>query len=303
MIANPHGQHAVLETHDMRELGIWECAMIECITSWGSMHKNTLHEHAGQLELCYLANGRRVYVDAKRTCVMHGGNVWRNAPGVPHSSMGRPSGSARFYCLDLLPPKRGGLWCGLDHAAAKEAWEVLMTLDPATQPLAGTGMQLCFDRIFTLIKGGERPYRAMALRLAFNALIANFVESAILPPKPVEGTEKVRVLIERINASDPREALAVQNLVKEVGVSASYFVNAFQRVVGQTPGQYIMSRRLESAARRIAAGESIKDVSKAYHFDSTQHFTRAFHKYFLETPKRYYLRVKADRDLPEPAFP
>jgi len=88
----------------------------------------------------------------------------------------------------------------------------------------------------------------------------------------------------------------VQDLVKEVGVSASYFVNAFQKVVGQTPGQYILSRRLESSARRIAAGESIKQVASAYNFDSTQHFTRAFHKYFLETPKRYFLRVKAERE-------
>jgi len=112
----------------------------------------------------------------------------------------------------------------------------------------------------------------------------------------------VRTLIERINASAPTEPLAVQELVKEVGVSVSYFVNAFRQVVGQTPGQYILSRRLESAARHIAAGESIKLVAAAYNFDSTQHFTRAFHKYFLETPNRYFLRVQAERAASDQAI-
>ena len=292
---NPHEQHSEIEIYDLRDFGIWECPAVESLVSWGSMHKNTLHKHEGAMELCYLALGRRVYVDRKRTCVMHGGNVWRNAPNVPHSSMGRPSGSASFFRMGLLPPKRGKTWCGLDYAAAKEAWEVLMTLDPATQPIAGPGLQPCYERLFALIRSGERPYFGTALRLAFNALIANYIESAIMPPKPVEGTERVRALIGRINGSDPREALSVQELVKEVGVSASYFVNAFQKVVGQTPGQYIIARRLESAARRIAAGVPIKEVAKAYNFDSTQHFTRSFGKYFLETPKRYFLRVKAER--------
>jgi len=293
---NPHGQHAIVENYDLRTFGIWECTKFELITSWGSMHRNTLHRHEGQLELCYLALGRRVYVDARRTCVMHGGNVWRNAPDEPHSSVGRPSGSARFYCLDLLPPKRGKVWCGLDYESAKAAWRVLITLDPATQPMAGIGLQHCFDRMFEFIRAGSHSNSDMVLKSMLNALVADFVESVVMPAKPVEGTEKIRALIERINASDPREALEVQELVKEVGVSASYFVNAFQKVVGQTPGQYILSRRLESAARRLAEGERIKTVSDAYHFDSTQHFTRAFHKYFLETPKKYYLRVQAERE-------
>jgi len=292
------GQRSVLEAYDLRKFGIWECPTVESLTSWGSMHTNTLHKHDGAMELCYLSLGRRVYMDAKRTCVMHGGNVWRNAPTVLHSSMGRPSGSASFFRMGLVPPKHGKSWCGLDYEAAKEAWDVLMTLDPATQPIAGRGLLPCFERLYMLIRAGERPHFGMAVRLAFNALISSFVESAIMPPKPVEGTEKVRALIERINESSPKEVLEVQKLVKEVGVSASYFVNAFQRVVGQTPGQYILARRLESAARRLAAGESIKQVAMAYHFDSTQHFTRAFHKYFLETPKRYFLRVQAEKDLP-----
>lgn len=289
---NTNGQRSEEVAYDLRGFGIWECPTVECITSWGSTHTNTLHQHDGAMELCFLSLGRRVYVDAGRTCVMHGGNVWRNAPDVPHSSMGRPSGSARFYRMGLLPPKRGKSWCGLDYEAAKEAWEVLMTLDPATQPLAGRGLLPCYERLFDLIRGGGRPQLAIAIRLTFNALIANYVESAIMPPKPVEGTEKVRALIERINASNPREALEVRKLVKEVGVSASYFVNAFRKVVGQTPGQYIMARRLESAARRLAVGETIKQVAESYHFDSTQHFSRSFRKYFLETPKRYYLRVQ-----------
>jgi len=295
MATNPHGKNAKIDAYDLREFGVWECTVVESIESWGSMHKNVLHKHDGQLELCFLAEGRRVYVDERRTCVMHGGNVWRNAPNKLHSSMGRPSGSALFYCIDLLPPRRGKLWCGLDYPLAKEAWETLMTLDPSAQPVAGEGLHMCFMRLFEVLQDRNRPHINMAVRAAFNGLLSNYIVRTIIPPKPIEGTERIRKLIERINTSDPREPLEVQKLAKEVGVTTSYFVCAFQRVMGQTPGQYISARRLESAARRIADGVPIKEVTQAYHYDSTQHFTRTFGKYFLETPRRYYLRVLTER--------
>lgn len=291
---NLHGQDAVIENYDLRKFGIWECPLVEVISSWGSMHTNKLHSHAGSLELCFLAAGRRVYVDARRTCVMNGGNVWRNAPDVPHSSVGRPSGSSRFYCMALAKPVRGKTWCGLGYEQAKVAWGALMTLDPSGQPLAFPWMRQAYDHFFELLRSDKKSLRVgPLLRMAFNALVTCFVRSAVCPSAPVEGTEQIRTMIDTINRSDPHDALQVKALVNEAGITASYFVGAFKKVTGQTPGQYILSRRLESAARHIAAGESVKRVAYDYRFDSSQHFARAFRKYFLETPSQYFQRVKA----------
>lgn len=298
---NLHGQDAVIENYDLRKFGIWECPLVESISSWGSMHTNRLHSHAGNLELCFLAAGRRVYVDARRTCVMNGGNVWRNAPDVPHSSMGRPSGSSRFYCMTLAKPVRGKTWCGLGYEQAREAWDALMTLAPSGQPLAVAWLQSAYGQLFESLRKNVSKGSPL-LRMSFNMIVAGFVRTALRPPVPTEGTEQIRKLIDEINRSDPHEAMQVKGLVNAAGITASYFVCAFKKVTGQTPGQYILARRLESAARHIAAGESVKRVAGDYRFDSAQHFARAFRKYFLETPSQYFLRTQDAKRAKDPAL-
>jgi len=291
-----HGKNAKIKMIDLREYGVKECTTFEMIASWGSMHTSKLHTHAGELELCYLVQGRRAYVDGERTCMMHGGNVWCNVPDVPHSSVGRPSGSSKFFCLHLLPPQDGELWCGLTGDDARRAWDALNSLDPSKMLRATAALPTVFEEVFDLCKKGEaigQENLRLLMRTTFNALISNYLECAMGLQQDVSCTPNMRKLIAYINASDPRQPLEVQEIVKQVGVSASYFVNAFQKIIGETPGQYIAARRIESAAVRLVAGESIKKVAEEYHFDSTQHFTRAFGRYFLEPPRRYYLRVMA----------
>jgi len=286
------GLDTTIERYDHNRLTPWECTSMEMFTSWGSAQPRGLHRHAGEIELCYLAAGQRVYVDRQRTCALAGGAVWCNRSDVPHSSVGRPTGAAKFYCFTLRKPLRGRVWCGFDYDQAMMVWNLLQErLDPAAHNTASPQMIAAYERFFEVLRNEAGEHDMIVQRAILNSLVSTYFGTSLHPTKAWEGSRAIREMVDKINAMDPREPIRLIDFAKAQGVSLSYFVNAFAKIVGQTPGQYLIGRRLESAARHLALGERIADVSKMFGYDSTQHFTRAFKAYFLETPRKYYLRV------------
>ncbi len=79
-----------------------------------------------------------------------------------------------------------------------------------------------------------------------------------------------------------------RGLAARSGWSHHYLHRAFRRVLGQTPRQYLLRLRLETAARALAAtDDAIVDVALASGYASHEAFTRAFARYFGRTPSAY----------------
>jgi AraC family transcriptional regulator len=87
-------------------------------------------------------------------------------------------------------------------------------------------------------------------------------------------------------------------LSQRAGWSRFHLHRAFRRVVGETPKQYMLRLRLESAATRlVASDDSICDIALASGFVSHEVFTRAFRRHFGQTPTSY--RTAALRGAPK----
>ena len=81
---------------------------------------------------------------------------------------------------------------------------------------------------------------------------------------------RVTDLIEESLASP----LTVARLAREIGVSASFLSRAFSAFCGQTPYDYILSRRLQRARRLIATtGGSLPEIALQAGFSSQSHMT------------------------------
>jgi AraC family transcriptional regulator len=82
--------------------------------------------------------------------------------------------------------------------------------------------------------------------------------------------------------------LSLAGLAQRAGWSPFHLHRAFRRVVGETPKQYTLRLRLESAAARLVSGDdSVLDVALAAGFTSHEVFTRAFRRHFGRTPAGY----------------
>ena len=99
---------------------------------------------------------------------------------------------------------------------------------------------------------------------------------------------RVRDLIDRAYAA----RLDVDALARSAWVSPSYFRRSFKAAFGETPHQYLTSRRLERAKALLRAGDlSVTEVCHAVGFSSLGSFSSQFRRVVGESPSAYRRRV------------
>jgi AraC-like DNA-binding protein len=98
---------------------------------------------------------------------------------------------------------------------------------------------------------------------------------------------RVRDLIDRAYP----EQLDVAALARSASVSQAYFSRSFRSAFGETPHQYLMSRRMERAMALLRAGDlSVTEVCFAVGFSSLGSFSTQFRRFVGDSPSAYRQR-------------
>jgi AraC-like DNA-binding protein len=85
-----------------------------------------------------------------------------------------------------------------------------------------------------------------------------------------------------------REPLDVASLARAAHLSPAHFSREFRRTFGETPHQYLLTRRLERAAMLLRTTDrSVADVCLAVGLRSVGSFTTSFRRLFGITPTAY----------------
>ena len=139
--------------------------------------------------------------------------------------------------------------------------------------------------------GSPEEFRELALRLA-GAVCAALNQDGAPSPRPptLRDERRVAAALSRIEAQ--RDArIKVDELAAEAAVSPFHFLRMFERVVGVTPGQYMMRRRLHRAAVRLRrSNDTIAAVALDCGFDDLSTFNRQFRRTTGLTPGAYRAR-------------
>jgi transcriptional regulator GlxA family with amidase domain len=94
------------------------------------------------------------------------------------------------------------------------------------------------------------------------------------------------------------EDLSVAALAARANLSKRSFARVFRAEVGQTPGAYVESLRVERARALLEDGaESLEAVARAGGFSSTEVLRRAFHRRIGVSPASYRERFASRPDL------
>lgn len=98
---------------------------------------------------------------------------------------------------------------------------------------------------------------------------------------------RVKDLIDRAYA----EQLDVNALARSAAVSPAYFSRSFKAAFGETPHQYLVSRRMERAMALLRSREwSVTDVCFAVGFSSLGSFSTQFRRFVGVSPNEYRQR-------------
>jgi AraC-like DNA-binding protein len=84
------------------------------------------------------------------------------------------------------------------------------------------------------------------------------------------------------------EPLTVALLAREAGLSPAYFTREFRRVFGESPHQYLLTRRLERAAVLLRATDwTISRICLEVGWSSVGSFGVTFRRVFGSTPSQH----------------
>jgi AraC-like DNA-binding protein len=84
------------------------------------------------------------------------------------------------------------------------------------------------------------------------------------------------------------EPLAVADMARAAGLSKAHFSREFSRTFGESPYQYLLTRRLERAAALLRPTDwSVARICYAVGLESIGSFTSSFRRVFAESPAGY----------------
>ena len=84
------------------------------------------------------------------------------------------------------------------------------------------------------------------------------------------------------------EKIQISRLSETIHVCDDRLIRLFKEVTGETPIEYIMNLRIESAIKLLSAGElSIAEIAEQTGFGSDTYMTRVFKQKLNTTPGKY----------------
>ena len=99
-----------------------------------------------------------------------------------------------------------------------------------------------------------------------------------------------RHLLRAKDLADARyfEPLTVADLAAAAGLSPAYFSREFRRAFGESPHQYLLTRRLERAAALLRTTDrTVTEICFAVGLSSLGSFTTSFRRVYRSTPMSY----------------
>jgi AraC-like DNA-binding protein len=99
-----------------------------------------------------------------------------------------------------------------------------------------------------------------------------------------------RDLLRAKDLADARyfETLSVADLAAAAHLSPAHFSREFKRAFGESPHQYLLTRRLERSAALLRTSDwTVVDICFAVGIGSVGSFTTSFHRMFGHTPLAY----------------
>jgi AraC family transcriptional regulator len=144
--------------------------------------------------------------------------------------------------------------------------------------------------------GDPQEFRELALRVA--GTVCAVLNDDISPPRRAptpRDQRRVATALRRIEAQQGAR-ISVEDLAAEAAVSVYHFLRIFEQVVGVTPGQYMLRRRLHGAAVRLRrSNEAIGAIALHCGFEDLSTFNRQFRRATGQTPGAYRLQRSSGR--------
>lgn len=267
--------------HDLTRFGLPEVPYLAAQNLPFTTLALPTHLHKNRMEINLFLKGERVYRVNDRDYRLRGNDVFITWPNEVHGSGSSLHGRGLHFWMQLLLPKPGRSFLGLNPDRARPLLEALWSL-PRRHFRAGPEMRGLYSRILYICR--MTPSALTTVRLS--ALVTEWLLEVIAgAAEPLESdvTPDIAKVLDTLDR-EPSRHYSIGELSQLACLSESHFKNKFRSQVGLPPGEYLQRRRLEAAIKLLTRGHNITGVAHELGFSSSQHFSTAFKKFFGKSP-------------------
>ncbi|WP_375749097.1 helix-turn-helix domain-containing protein [Vibrio sp. HN007] len=141
-----------------------------------------------------------------------------------------------------------------------------------------------------------KPYLKNLISLLATTYIQNYSNYIDLQNEQVTSSKFDQGQVDKVDkyiSENIGQQITVDDLADLLRCSKFYFLREFKKLIGMTPYQYLMNKRLDQA-KELLASENINIASVGHDlgFNDQSHFTRAFKNQFGMTPGQFVKQAK-----------
>ena len=251
-------------------------------------------------EIVVITGGTGIHITGQDSYELRTGDTFVIGGDRPHDylNMDRLSLINILFDPDKLPMNLGDL-------QSLPGYHALFTIEPAwrSQHQFASRLQLkpaeisltlqLIDRLDHELEGRQPGFAVMAIA-AFLEL-ATFLSRCYNADRNPASKSLVRVgetiTHMRRNLAQP---ISLEQLVTISGMSRTNFIRVFEASTGTSPIDYLISLRIEEAARLLRTTErSITDIAFDVGFADSNYFSRKFRRSLDQTPREYRKRYRS----------
>ena len=158
--------------------------------------------------------------------------------------------------------------------------------------LPGAEAAQILSRIVSEFSGERRPHFEIYLDALISELLVLLLRFDPSPPRTVaRSAERLPEIVNYIDCN--YLSICSPEELSRFGYSYHYICKLFKETYGTSPHAYLLSKRMDHAARLLSEGKSVSAVSAALGYSSPYNFSRAFKKHTGKAPSELQ---KAQKD-------
>lgn len=252
------------------------------------------HRNEGIELTCALQGETPVMADG-RAYTLRPGEIMITRPWQLHS-VGEPcfaKGKLGWLILDV----------GVRHPHQTWRWPAWVNLHPDDLDLltrslrqnedvirlTSPELRAAFERLVSLPSSPSAAFRGSRIAVSVCDVLVKLLElfhlnPVRLRPALMESSRSVRLYVEGLKSRPAPQS--VEAMAEACGLGVTRFATLFKEIAGETPGDYLLQRRLEESKRLLGScpGLSVESVGKRVGFSHGNYFARVFRRTFGVTP-------------------
>ncbi len=255
------------------------CSTYHMVNLVGMPGGHAAHYHPDTIEICYVLRGRLSWWIGESSYDVHSGDVLVMPAGVPHGSNDQTLQPCEYFVIHVKPE-------GLSEGAFVASKDPRFGGNHPGQSHIGDLVKRVFEEHKSNLQYREEICHSM-VNLLVVQLARHGASSSTEHPENYLLKKAMRLL-----ADDSEGSRTVEQVAKSLRVSTVWLTNVFQKELGQSPGEWIRSKKLSEAKHLLShSGDSIIEIAVHLGFASSQYFATAFKRDTGLTPKEYRART------------